>query len=232
MGVFKDFKALRYFDKETLPSLENKDKGNKITLAKCYDDVFQEWKRKWNGDDIFDEDRLFVDVFCASYNFTKTKIEKNAKLNFNKKDWFKLVLEGYALLQAFLLVVAFLAHMNLKSFPFTAKQFSIANTITIELILFVLVMTILLIITKEINVRKYQETWARHEFALYQYRQAMMDYLDAYVDNDNNDVAKTKFKQKIYRIMRENEEKFTNNMESKEKGMMEDIESIIGSIKK
>lgn len=174
---------------------------------------------------------LFYTIFCASYIFAVKKAEKNEKLNFDRKRLFRLVLILYAVIQVIILVCACMAQLN-EEFFFTVEQFSIKNILSIELVLLVLFLSFLLAIVKELDVYKYQETWARHQYTLYRYRQAMMEYMDEYKDGGNNEVLKKRFKEKIYNIMLKNEEKFASNMEEKEKGMMEQIESLIESLKR
>ena len=95
------------------------------------------------------------------------------------------------------------------------------------MLLFILFATALLAINKWLNIKKFQEAWARHTYTMYQYQYLMLCYLDRLIFSDGSSFeTREAFKLCAIHIMEKNIEKFTKNMEEKEKNLVEDLFSL------
>lgn len=99
----------------------------------------------------------------------------------------------------------------------------------------ILLITIILalnIISKWLDIKKYQETWVRHYNHLYRLKKEMIKYLyglDEYkVTKENTqEMANQAFMKKFFEIEDENAKKFVENMENKETKITEGLRGIL-----
>ena len=83
-----------------------------------------------------------------------------------------------------------------------------------------------------IDIKKYQETWARHYNHLYRLQREMMRYLyglDEYkvAQENTQGMANQAFMKKFFEIEDENAKKFVENMENKEIKITEGLRGIL-----
>ena len=92
----------------------------------------------------------------------------------------------------------------------------------------------LLIIAKDLDVNKYQETWSRHTFFQYQRDQEMLRFLlrlEPYNQGADHERVDA-FVKAVLWIEEQNITKFCANMDDKEKGMLDEAMSLLQKTKK
>jgi len=203
-----------------------------VIVMNIQDSLFQRWQECWRdhtqrdlGDSLesHPEEKLFLDVFKESYQDSVKKSEKNRINNFKFKGWFLNLLKMWICFQLLLFIGAVCAALKM---PFLHNT-SLSDFVTLSMLLFILFATALLAINKWLNIKKFQETWARHTYTMYQYQQLMLCYLDRLTFSDGSSFeTREAFKLCAIHIMEKNIEKFSKNMEEKERNLMEDLFSL------
>ena len=99
--------------------------------------------------------------------------------------------------------------------------------------LFLLIMFfVALIISKILDIKKYQETWSRHRRFQYLRQQEMLRFIMDIGDYDgSNGKDIEKFIENMMRIEEQNINKFCENMENKEKGMIDELKFVLNKMK-
>lgn len=191
--------------------LESVKKGiNDIYLAA--------WSEKWNCEKS--EDKLdFPCIFIYTYLNTYGLYLKNKARNFQFKILF-IVVMSLALFAGVILWGINLYRGGSLSYIIAENSFL---TVAIALLL--------TIISKWIDVKKYQETWCRHYFHLYMLRREIFRYiygLQGYGEESGKSDKDIKrlFIKRFLKIEDVNTEKFVSNMETKEIRIGEKIRDI------
>ena len=193
------------------------------------DELFLKWQTCWIEntqaclgcalEDRIDE-VLFFDEFTRAYKAAIDKMRKNSANNFKVKGKFLSILIVWGFFQAVLFLGAVCAILNA---PFLNGA-SVSDFAVLSTLLLVFFFAALLAVNKWLDIRKFQETWARHTRTAQQYRQLMLCYLNGlYFSDAASPEARRSFKICAIHIMEENIEKFTENMEKKEKDMMDGL---------
>lgn len=191
------------------------------------DELFLKWQAYWIENTraclgCALEDRIdevaFLDEFTEAYQTADTERRKNNKKNFQAKGRFLAILIVWVIFQAVLFLGAVCAIFHAPILEGTAlSDFAVLSTLLI-LVFF----AALFAVNKHLDLRKYQETWARHTYAWQQYRDLMLCYLNGiYFSEPASPEARKAFKISAIHIMDENVKKFAENMEKKEKNLLD-----------
>jgi hypothetical protein len=168
---------------------------------------------------------LFYCMFLKSYATSQRKIKKNKDMNMRGKRRFIHVLFWAVLLQILLfLIFAVLLVAGIST----------DHMVYVEGFALICLALTLLIVAKDLDVNKYQETWSRHTFYQYQRDQEMLRFLlklEPYNKLEDNEWVDA-FVGAILRIEEQNITKFCANMENKEKGMLDEAMSLFQKTQK
>lgn len=195
--------------------------GKKKARLSTREKVFEIWKLQWRQDPYYSEKDLFYPLFVEIYEFTEKKIKKNGKRNLQTKIVF-LVICFFPVLLCFLneIYLAFKAK-NLSNFEYwiNAQNLVILGAAALIGILFSA------FVAKWIDIKKYQETLARHHAHRHKLDKEMFQYIYS-IGNYNSPNKKKRFIENVFRIEDENEEKFVKNMEEKERSLNDLFDNI------
>lgn len=195
------------------------------------DELFLNWQACWieNTRTCLGcalEDRIdevaFLDEFTRAYQTADIKRRENNTKNFKGKGKFLTILIVWGIFQAMLFLGAVCAVFHAPILDGAAvSDFAVLSTLSI-LVFF----AALFAVNKQLDIRKYQETWARHTYAWQQYRQLMLCYLNGiYFSEPASPEARRAFKISAIHIMEKNIKKFAENMETKEKNLLDGFPS-------
>lgn len=180
-------------------------------------DLIDEWSKVWNQNALVDCEgninNYFFHTFINGYREIEEKKDKNKNLNIAWKFAFILTMLAYGI---------FICYYIKKNI----SKISIMSWTIFALVLFVLIL-LCSAISKWIDVKKYQETWVRHSNHLHLLDNEMLLFLygmEPYNGNRNEEV----FMKRIMNIEDKNQQKFSDNMENKEKEMMDIFDKLKG----
>lgn len=188
-----------------------KKKSEESDIAQDY--IFQAWKKDFPH--VSEED-FFITLYEERYRKLLEDSRRHRDKNFQVKAFYRYILYLFAGLQIILLI----------STIRIALAGTVSNIIEIatfsEAMLLAVTLTILLSLVKYVDVLKYQETWARTRQAVHSCRTEMVKYLEKLTPySDEN--AEVRFKKRILEVLDRNREKFTRNLEDKEKGLLDEL---------
>ena len=174
-------------------------------LEEQKDNIFEKWEELWKkdiGDDI--ENDLFLQLFLKNYDYVKYKIKINKRKNFLFKYLFLFLL----IMPVFNYVRFTKCGTSVNSLEFNIV---VGNSV-------VLVLSVLLCnwISKLLDIKKYQETWARHSQHKFKIDTEMLLYVCNMKPYNNSGKKVDIFKERVIKIWDGNHKKFVNNMENKE----------------
>ena len=195
-------------------------KANERAFDKARENIFDEWKKEWEKQitsrSKFSSKRAdrgqrrFREFFEVNYELVKCKDKHNRKKNFGRKRLFVGVLLLGVLVYVALVILIFNHQENL--------WMSLVEKGTVLIPISLLCMAV----SKSLDIRKYQEAWLRHSKHKYQLEKEMMKYIyymEPYKGLNKNCV----FMYNIFAIWDGNHRKFAENMEKKEKDLMEGL---------
>lgn len=163
---------------------------------------------------------LFYTMFREVYTTGNKQNQEMKKQNFEVKRQLLCAIK-IAIFGLIALLVVYLALCLLG--------YSTDHMLHIEVLLLSALILVSLGIGKELDIRKYQETWSRHTQFQYLRNQEMLRFLlhlDPYiVGEDANNVER--FVKAILEIEGKNIAKFCENMDTKEKGMLDEVLAIV-----
>ena len=157
--------------------------------------VFQEWKRKWNEINDGNEYQHFVKMFNYDYEVTCRKIYKNKSKNF----WIKAFAVGQPLIMLIIGVLAVYNNPNV-----------ITKILTGVAAVSIVISDILL---QWIEVKKFQETWVRHEKHKFTLDDEMLKFISN-TEEYNSIENKKIFRDRIMKSWEENNKQFVKNMKN------------------
>lgn len=183
-------------------------------------DLLERWHRKWNSLHGAG-DSAFADMFIKVYKETAIK----SIINKNKNFVFKFLFIG--IMMFFLLSFTLYGIWNMQN------NEMILNGMVENGFLLLIFLLALFIIAKWLDVKKYQETWARHYYHMF-----LLDYeislflnrLDIY-DNESPETEENIhqiFKKRFFEIEKGNAERFLHNMDKKELQLLDGIRNLTG----
>lgn len=186
--------------------------GDKQREETVQDKIFNTWKKQWTSDYHENEQDFFLYTFVENYAFVKKKIKKNKKKNFLYKQLF---------LSSLLLVVVFVLGYTLHALLLEKeKGISWSQIILIWGSIGGSFALLSAIIAKWLDIKKYQETWIRHSTHKYKLDREMLLYVHQLAPY-NKENRKFRFVEKVVEIWDENQIKFMENMENKEKTIID-----------
>lgn len=143
----------------------------------------------------------------ANYKFFQEAAKHNSSKNFSEKGKIVKRVKISALLMGLLSLYIFVCK----------KDIDFTSFLPLLAIICILLAAYLYASVKSIEVRKYQETWARHQNAFFLMQSEMVKYcnhLSPY-DKPGNDINEL-FMERIMAVLEINNSKFVANMENKE----------------
>lgn len=183
--------------------------------------LFEEWKKLWEMEIGNNKLDTFFSLFSSVYWYVWYSKEINKYKNFRMKRVF-LFIPIVGVLMCFTCFVRnILCEGN--------SQLSDLMENSLLIISLILLIFFGIIISKWLDIKKYQETWARHSWHLHMMEVEMLRFIDHFEPYNNVD-SRITFAERIIKIWDMNEEKFVHNMEDKEKGLM-DIYSELQKLK-
>ncbi len=202
-----------------------------------YQTLWDEWLNKWaqllGCDQVPPSDALiatlpyyqFYTIFKKAYIDAEKKISLNRKKNAFWKELFVCIFFFMLVMQ-----IALTVYIIWKS---EVKNCEVKNYIQIETSLLLIWIIVSLIIAKQLDIGKYQETWSRHWRYQFLRRQEILWFLmeeESYKNLSSDEMVRT-FIKRIMKIEELNINKFCDNMENKEKGMLEEFSEMLGAVK-
>ena len=189
-----------------------------IKFVKKYQDkeeerIFQKWDRVWKSRETAsnsDSSRThFYELFKENYRNASLKRTKNRVNNFVWKSVFLFVMFGSLVGCAFLFY-----------YCYVQKEMGLFQTLVSSGGLFAFITLICGMVSKWLDIKRYQATWVRHTYLLQQLNYEMLLYIYEmkYYDEFDKEAI---FMLRVMDIWRNNLDKFTKDMEKNEKGMMD-----------
>lgn len=176
-------------------------------------EIFERWKEVWKSENnpcynLEDFYNLFVSGYeytCASKDFNKLKNEQ----------WKK------CFVAAVILGIGYVVWIISNTFIRGG-----AVSVLLENSLFLIPLVMLGgVVSKWIDIKKYQETWSRHSRHQHLLLTEMLKFISALEPYDCSD-KRLVFTRNVLCIWENNQMKFVQNMENKEKGLMDIFEKI------
>lgn len=187
--------------------------------------LYSKWSDKWKTTRGAHSFLSFTESYAQSYKIAFVGSRRNQAHNFWRKAIFVRWLQVFCLLQGILFIYAISAYIYCNLLHKWADAFDPAIIAGFEACLVVFGLIAAVASTKWIDVKKYQETWARHQYTLSMMDMEMMKYLDnlAPYDRGKTEKRNREFAQQIFRIQELNIEKFAKNLEEHEKGLLDEL---------
>lgn len=232
--------ALIKSTKNTLSELKKADKDEEDLEKKYfkeYDDKYNrgiltinDWSEKWSKSCSY---QYFADNFKKSYRFAYMKSEKNRYLNFKYKNqfmkWIMFILITHISFAMLVVTNYYSWYICLIMGLVDDIPLDFSIVATIEVVLLVISAIGSIAIVKRQDIRKYQETWARHKRTLMLVDIEMLKYIDEISPYYNCYTPKALFMEKVTSLQEANIEKFAENLETKEKDLIGEIISLLKS---
>lgn len=180
-------------------------------------DILENWKKAWeeqNGDDYIKG--LVSEIF-------ETVVEKEED-NKCKNIGFKLCFLGIHGIALFVTLVT--------EIFFACKGYSWSKIFGILAFYIVIAVWGSAVVSKWIDIKKYQETWARHSRHHHEMEREMLLFCYGLPPYERLKTAKETFINNMLRIWSDNQERFNVNMEMKEKKLTEDFMEHITALPK
>lgn len=198
-----------------------KDKRNSVrsSVNEQKKSILDKWKVQWCKEQGDENLRIFYELFQAVYSYTLySKIDNKAKNERYKKAFLLILIIG---------VLGILGYIVLFIYSFFYKKNALPVLKENSLLMVSLILLIFLssIISKWLDIKKYQETWVRHSWHLHMLETEMLRFISN-IEPYNNSNNKIIFAEKILKIWDMNQEKFVHNMEDKERTLT-DIFSVL-----
>lgn len=188
----------------------------KDNLENDKEELLSVWEKEWRklpqGENTYYDD-LFIRLFKDTYRYVKQRGESNKTKNFAWKYGFLTIF-----IIGLFLYIRFYQYLH----TLNINEAAILGESALYLIFFSLLAAV---VGKWIDIRKYQETWARHSTHRHLLEQEMLKFIleiGAYHGADK----KKKFIMNIQKIWESNQKKFNRNMTEKE----EELKDIIPKI--
>lgn len=181
----------------------------KEKLEEDKEKLMEEWNKEWETlpkSQNKHYDKYFPELFKDNYAYVKYKAETNKFKNFLWKCLFLLIL---------VIGIAILFREAANYLIIEENKLIITGMGAIYLLAFFLFAFVIL---KWMDIKKYQETWARHSRHKYLLEQEMLKFImniGEYAVADKKEV----FIAAVIKIWEGNQKKFTDNMTNKEKAL-------------
>lgn len=179
--------------------------------------IYQMWDAEWKRLPEFGgKNDPFYPLFASVYADVKKKSEQNKKNNFKWKRIFVIFL-----------VSGPVAALLIKLISWVLTLFNLQNTLSHSAFQSFEIAAIWLflafMIQKWLNVKKYQETWARHADHCLALEQEMLKFVYGIDGYEKEDTKRRIFIERCLEIWKENQKKFSDNMNNKEFVLMNSL---------
>lgn len=172
--------------------------------------LIQDWALEWKSD----QEVLFKELFLAIYYKTKDKKEKNRKLNFIGK----FIFIGVIFIGILALVV--LLYIGIKN------KWKKSDCIWAESVVLFIIVVIAGLVSKWMDIMRYQETWARHSLLVHEMESEIIKYQYGIKQYRKNSDKKHIFIRSVIRIWDNNQLIFSDNMKNNERILMDYFKGI------
>lgn len=191
-------------------------------IEKTENAILEEWKKQWESYtdcDKSDKGRLFLQWFIAAYKKTELESDRNKKYNFLFKIAYLLIV--------FCIIIFWFIYIG----KFILKSISSSQIIGCVLVLLSMLLLVT-VISKLINIKKFQETWVRFSGLKTNMLQEMTKFIYS-MSPYNTENKRYDFVLQILKIVEENSKKFSDNMKNEEPllSLKEIVSMIIGNSK-
>lgn len=185
----------------------------KTRITHLNDRVLDIWKTLWGFNTINKNYKIeFQEVVEANYIFFQEEAKHNSSKKFAEKEKIVRRVKISALVIGLLSLCIFVICMVVSK-----KDIDFTSFLPLLAIICILLAAYLYASVKSIEVRKYQETWARHQNSFFLMQSEMVKYcnhLSPY-DKQGDDIDKL-FMERVMAVLEINNSKFVANMENKE----------------
>lgn len=185
-------------------------------------ELLYKWKSVWAPPKDawgLPEDDIITQYVIVSYCTSCSKAVQNKDKNFKRKDEFIDLVYSILILECIALISALASG---------AFQDAGSGLITGLVFLSIFQAGAFYATGKQISVRKYQETWARHSYTFGKMQAEMILYLYSlppYKGLEENK-KKERFIRNFLEIQEDNQKKFVDNMETKEENILDIAEKL------
>lgn len=194
-------------------SLKDERKVARKSLDLQKEKLLSKWLECWKIDGTNDNLDVFLSLFTAIHKDIEKLKEYNKQQNIKwKKRFLYIVLISYGVYMGFF--VYYLCKGNDKFSVLVGNS-----------LIFILIIFLSSIISKWIDIKKYQETWVRHSLHLHILDTEMMRFI-CQMEPYNTSDRRIIFIERVLNIWDKNEDKFVHNMEEKELGLMDIFSSL------
>ena len=188
-------------------------KESKKRIASLNESILDRWIALWGANATNKSYKeSFQEVVEANYKFFQEAAKYNSSKNFAEKGKIVRRVKISALVIGLLSLCIFVMCMVVFK-----KDIDFTSFLPLLAIICILLAAYFYASVKSIEVRKYQETWARHQNAFFLMQSEMVKYcnhLSPY-DKPGDDIDKL-FMEHIMAVLEINNSKFVANMENKE----------------
>ncbi len=206
---------VKYIAKRLRESKKLKEKRKEIEkdLKEKQNEILEQWKKVWKSEnDQSHRLEIFYDLFVSNYEYVCSSKEFNKLKN---EQWKKI----------FIVVVV----IGIWCIVWIIRNACIQGggiSVLLENSIFLIPLVISGgVVSKWIDIKKYQETRARHSEHLHLLLTEMLKFISIMEPYDCSD-RKIVFVKNILYVWDNNQKKFVQNMEEKEKGLMDIFEKI------
>ena len=208
-----------------------------------YGPIFSKWQNEWkqrnsSSDSAYKSEKdLFYKLFCSTYKSTCKSAEKNQIKNFRMKlltlmpsiilFTTAIVYIGYHLINSFIKSGGLTNPTDLVN---ALSEIKLSSPVVYGTMVYILLLIVTIVIQQWIDVKQYQETWVRHQHHKFKMETEMYHFIRKSEDYDglNSISSREKFEENILKIWAENEDRFVENMEREEQGILNKFTSTIG----
>ena len=188
-------------------------KESKKRIASLNESILDRWIALWGANATNKSYKeSFQEVVEANYKFFQEAAKYNSSKNFSEKGKIVKRVKISALLIGLLSLCIFVICMIVSK-----KDVDFTSFLPLLAIICILLAAYFYASVKSIEVRKYQDTWARHQNSFFLMQSEMVKYcnhLSPY-DKPGNDINGL-FMERIMAVLEINNSKFVANMENKE----------------
>lgn len=197
---------------ETRETKKNRKKASS-ELEQRKSEIFEQWKSIWKSDD----DQIyslaeFYNLFVSNYQYVLASKKWN---KYENEHWKKIFV---------LVIVCGIGYIG-WIMKHTAMQGGGAAALLENTLFLIPLVMAGGAVSKWIDIKKYQETWVRHSEHLHLLLVEMLKFISGMAPYDCSD-RKAIFARNVLNIWDKNQTKFLENMENKEKGLMDIFEKV------
>lgn len=139
-------------------NLKDKRNNARNSLNKQKKSIFDEWKFQWISKQEDGNLHIFYELFQEVYSYTLYSMTDNKKKNDKYKKAFLLIL-----ILGFLGILGYIV-LFIYSFFYKKGTLPVVKENSLLMVSLILLIFLSIIISKWLDIKKYQETWVRHSW--------------------------------------------------------------------